>query len=80
MQCFSRVVCVQVAYAELLQTGDEVFVSHPAFVSRLGTGVSEPDAAAALYAEVSSSLHSDCKMAALGAQPTRSPILAARGW
>lgn len=41
------------AYADLLNVGDEVFLSHPAFVSRLGTGVaSEPDTTAALYAEV----------------------------
>ena len=52
LQCFSRIVHVQVAYAELLQLEDEVFVSHPAFVRRLSGAASEPDAAAALYAEV----------------------------
>ena len=42
----------QVAYAKLLQLGEEVLVSHPAFVSRLSSGVGEADAAPALYAEV----------------------------
>ena len=42
----------QVAYAELLHPGEEVLVLHPAFVSRLSSGVTEAGAAATMYARV----------------------------